>query len=120
MGGPVTNLDLLYCPREPAETVPTERVLETEGASLQKASEIALPYISLSLVLETMRAGPSGRWKSCAGGRGERCYGCCPRFDSARAAKTSWSEVCGNSAYHSPTASKLGGISGHTISSARF
>lgn len=56
MGSPVTNLDLLYCPREPAETVPTERVLETEGASLQKASEIALPYTSLSLVLETMRA----------------------------------------------------------------
>lgn len=28
-GGPVTNLDLLYCPREPAETVATGLVLET-------------------------------------------------------------------------------------------
>lgn len=28
-GGPVTNLDLLYCPREPADSVATELVLET-------------------------------------------------------------------------------------------
>lgn len=28
-GGPVTNLDLLYCPHERVETVPTARVLET-------------------------------------------------------------------------------------------
>jgi len=32
MGGPVTNLDLLYCPHQPAQTIPTERVLETMGA----------------------------------------------------------------------------------------
>lgn len=28
-GGPVTKLDLLYCPREPADTVATELVLQT-------------------------------------------------------------------------------------------
>ncbi|MCL6525450.1 MAG: GNAT family N-acetyltransferase [Thermaceae bacterium] len=28
-GGPVTHLDLLYCPHQPTEWVPTERVLET-------------------------------------------------------------------------------------------
>lgn len=32
MGWPVTNMDLLYCPRQPAETVPTERVLGTMRA----------------------------------------------------------------------------------------
>ena len=31
-GGPVTNLDLLYCPRTPAETVPTALVLATMRA----------------------------------------------------------------------------------------
>jgi GNAT superfamily N-acetyltransferase len=54
-GGPVTNLDLLYCPHERAGTV-SERVLETEGASLQEAAEIGLRPIRLSLVLETLRA----------------------------------------------------------------
>lgn len=28
-GGPVTNMDLLYCPHQPAETVPTRLVVET-------------------------------------------------------------------------------------------
>lgn len=28
-GGPVTNMDLLYCPREPAESLPTETVVQT-------------------------------------------------------------------------------------------
>lgn len=28
-GGPVTNLDLLYCPREPSARIPTELVLQT-------------------------------------------------------------------------------------------
>jgi GNAT superfamily N-acetyltransferase len=31
-GGPVTNLDLLYCPRKPAKTVPTALVLATMRA----------------------------------------------------------------------------------------
>jgi hypothetical protein len=31
-GGPVTNLDLLYCPRQPAQTVPTGLVLATMRA----------------------------------------------------------------------------------------
>jgi len=31
-GGPVTNLDLLYCPRQPAQTVPTRLVLATMRA----------------------------------------------------------------------------------------
>ncbi|WP_027480918.1 GNAT family N-acetyltransferase, partial [Deinococcus pimensis] len=31
-GGPVTNMDLLFCPREPAETVPLALVLDTMRA----------------------------------------------------------------------------------------
>ena len=31
-GGPVTNLDLLFCPRQPAQTVPTRLVLATMRA----------------------------------------------------------------------------------------
>jgi GNAT superfamily N-acetyltransferase len=31
-GGPVTNLDLLYCPRDPIDSIPTARVVDTMRA----------------------------------------------------------------------------------------
>ncbi|PNY81092.1 GNAT family N-acetyltransferase [Deinococcus koreensis] len=34
-GGPVTNMDLLYCPRDPAESVPAELLLNTMRAYWQ-------------------------------------------------------------------------------------
>ena len=34
-GGPVTNMDLLYCPRDPADTVPVALVLDTMRAYWQ-------------------------------------------------------------------------------------